>query len=245
LIDKLDVELIRELFQGIPGSPIRPEIKLSYRALANRLGVSEGTIRTRVGRLEEPGFIQGYAVHPHPSLIDVEVYAVSCEVSSPSKQSVVDTLKLVEGVYVMVDYHGPFIGLVLLSPSQNFLKRKVELISKLSGSGKAYPTRIPFPPCRYSLSQLDWRIILSLQRDVKKSYQRVAREIDVSTRTVKRRITSLIRAGAVFLLPSADEAALKGTLRADLWVEWPREGKREIQEKILEIVHEYSFWSLD
>ncbi len=245
MIDKLDVELIRELFQGLPTSPIRPEIKLSSLAISRRLGVSEGTIRTRVKRLEESGFIRGYAIHPNPSLIDAEVHAITFDVSSSSKQSVVDELRLLEGTYVLVDYHGPFVGMVVLCPipSENFLKRKIELVSRLAGTDRLHLAQIPFPPNSGQMSLLDWKILLSLKEDLAKSYEQVSRELNISARTVKRRINQVTRGGAAFLLPSTDETALRGTLRADLCVKWAEKGGQEAQKKIMETVKEYCFFN--
>jgi DNA-binding Lrp family transcriptional regulator len=245
LIDKFDVELVRELFQGLPTSPIRPEIKLSFRAISRRLGLSEGAIRARARRLEESGFIRGYAVHPNPSLIDAEVHAITFDVRSQPKQSVVDELRLVEGVYVLVDYHGPFVGVVLLcpTPTESFLKRKIDLISRIAGTDRLWVSQIPFPPFPGQISLLDWKILLSLKEDLAKSYEQVSRELKISSRTVKRRMSLISRRGAAFLLPSTDEAALQGTLRADLCVKWVERGWERAQEKIMDIVKDYCFFN--
>jgi Lrp/AsnC family transcriptional regulator for asnA, asnC and gidA len=47
-IDNLDIEIIREL---------QKDARMHYKKIASKLGVAEGTIRNRVGRMTQSGFL--------------------------------------------------------------------------------------------------------------------------------------------------------------------------------------------
>ncbi len=242
-LDKTDIAIVRELFQGLPSSPIRPETKLSFRQVAKRLGLAEGTVRSRTKKLVDSGFIRGWAVHPNPGLLGLSVGVLGFEVGVSPKREVVEKLRLVEGNLLLVDYHKSYVGMVFFYDDAGSLRRKVDLISKIAAASEQSFYRVPFLPCRYRLSLTDWMIVLSLQEDHKKSYRKVGAELGLSARTVMRRVERMCKEGATFLLASANERALKGATRADLMVKWGDASVRaEAQENVLRVADEFCFF---
>ena len=66
-LDALDWQILRELQQ---------EARLSYNALARRVGLSAPAVAERVRRLEEAGVIVGYRAEVDPAKVGLQVMAV-------------------------------------------------------------------------------------------------------------------------------------------------------------------------
>ena len=79
-------------------------------------------------------------------------------------------------------------------------KKSGELISKIAESQEMIFTNEAFPSCNVKLSSDDLRIIRAFHRDPMKSYVQVAKELHLSPRTIKRRITKLSDEEALYLV---------------------------------------------
>lgn len=243
-MDRLDVAVIRELLQGSPTSPTRPEIRLSFRAVARRLQVSEGTVRARAKNLIDSGFIRGWAVHPNPNLLGLSERVLLVEASERPKRAAVEKLLLVEGTVLLVNYHGSAVGIIFFYTDEKSLQRKTDLVAKVAGGTVVASGDIQFPPCDLRLGPVDWKILASLQRRIGAPFPEIARELGLSARTVKRRVTRMTKAGAAFVLASGDESKLTDTVRCDLIVLWgdPRL-RAAAQAELLRLLDDYNFYS--
>lgn len=243
-MDKLDIAIIRELFQGKPTSPTRPEIKLSYRAVAKRLHSSEGTVRTRARKLVDSGFIRGWVIHPNLNTMGLRECVLLVDAGGGPKGSVVERLGLIEGTVLLVNYHGTGIGMVFIYKDEKSLRRKLDLIAKVAGGPVQWYADIPYPPCSLTLGLVDWRIIACLQRRISSSYADVGRELGLSARSIKRRVVRMTAGGAAFILASGDESKLRDTLRCDLHVRWGDPDLRGPSEaELLRFLEDYNFFS--
>jgi len=118
---------------------------------------------------------------------------------------------------------------------------RTELISTVAGARSAKLTRVPFPKSTVSLSKPDWRIISRLQRNVDKSLKEISEELQISTRTVKRRMARLVKNSVIFTLASANVSAIRGAVMADLVVEYDSPDVRpQVDKMLLERLEPYS-----
>ena len=243
-MDKLDVAVVRELLQGSPNSPTRPEVRLSFRAVARRLQVSEGTVRARAKKLVDSGFIRGWAVHLNPNLLGLRERAVMVDVIGGSKRAAVEKLLLIEGTVLLVNYHGTGVGMIFFYKDEKSLRRKLDLIAMVAGGAVHSSGDIPYPSCDLRLSLVDWKILASLQKRPGGSYAEIAKELGLSARTVKRRMTRMTKGSAAFILVSGDEAKLTGTVRCDLHVKWGDPRLRpEAEAALLRLLQDFNFFS--
>jgi len=75
----------------------------------------------------------------------------------------------------------------------------------------------------------DWRIVSSLRRDPWRNVGDVARDVGVSTRTVRRRLTAMIEGGAFNLLPLGDVKRSAG-LTYQFFLRLESSKKRKVDE---------------
>jgi DNA-binding Lrp family transcriptional regulator len=145
-LDKLDIKIIRELYQGQPVSLLRQGPRESFRAMGKKLGVSDGTVRERLGRLTRSGLIKGGPLQVNSDLLGLNMGVLSIDIeSSTPKKELVEKLSLIDGVFLVQTHVGSHVGIMFFYEDDKSLKRRVGLISKVASARSAKFTRMPFP----------------------------------------------------------------------------------------------------
>jgi DNA-binding Lrp family transcriptional regulator len=242
-LDSLDIKVMRELFQGRPTAPSRPEATLSYAKVAKRLGVSEESVRGRAKKLIDSGFIRGWMPHTNPNFLRVKTRIAIVDAKDSANERAVRQLQLLDNTVLVIDYHGSAIGTVFFYSDEKALDTRLALIRSIA-EGPIYATwDIVYPPCDLTLTITDWNIVSAMQRAPDAPVSKIARTAGVSTRTVRRRVARMTGALALFQLASADETKLKGTFRTDLIVRWKKGADlRAAQAKLMSILDDYYFF---
>ncbi len=97
-MDETDQQLI---------SLLRKDARTSVATLANKLGVSRGTVSNRVTKLEDTGIIVGYTVRLRPDAQPAEISAwMSVAVEGNQTRAVIASLLGEPGVAVLHDTNG-------------------------------------------------------------------------------------------------------------------------------------------
>src|SRR4029077_6113829 len=159
-MDKLDIKIIRELYQGQPIPDLRRGPRDSFRVMGRKLGVSDGTVRERLGKLTRSGLIRSGPLQVNGDLLGVNLGVLSMDVEpSTQKDKLVEKLSLIDGVFLVQTHVGTLIGIMLYYEDGKSLERRLSLIASVSGARGAKFTRLPLPKSGVSLSKTDWRIL--------------------------------------------------------------------------------------
>ncbi|MDA4115769.1 MAG: winged helix-turn-helix domain-containing protein [Thaumarchaeota archaeon] len=103
-------------------------------------------------------------------------------------------------------------------------------------------TRVPFPESFISLTKSDWNIISKLEMNVDKSLKEVSEELQISSRTVKRRMARLVKNNIIFTLASANVGAIREAVMADLVVEYDTPALRpRVDKMLLDLLEPYYY----
>jgi DNA-binding Lrp family transcriptional regulator len=242
-MDKLDIKIIRELFQPTPFAPSREGQRKSFRRMGKKLGVSGEVVAKRVDRLVLSGFIRGFPLFLNMNLLGLKAGALVMDVdpSTPRKE-LAEKLSLINGLLIVQSHVGGFIGIVFCCEDHESLQKKADLISTVAGARSTKLTRVPFPENSVSLSRSDWNIISQLEENVDKSLKEISEELQISTRTVKRRMAKLVKNNIIFTLASANVGAIRDAIMADLVVEYDSPDVRPaIDKMLLELLDPYYF----
>jgi DNA-binding Lrp family transcriptional regulator len=242
-MDKLDVKIIRELLQPTPFVPTREGQRGSFRAMGKKLGVSDFVVAKRVDRLVSSGFIKGF-----PLLLNMDflgliagVLVLDVEASTPRKE-LAEKLSLIDGLVIVMTHLSGSVGVIFCCKEGESLQKKADLISAVAGAHSAKLTRMPFPKSTLSLSNSDWRIISKLQRNVDMPFREISEELQMSTRTVRRRMVRMIKGGVIFTLASVDVTAIREAVMAELVVEYDGSSPRpQVDKMLLELLEPYYF----
>ncbi|MFI5419356.1 MAG: Lrp/AsnC family transcriptional regulator [Nitrososphaerales archaeon] len=244
-MDKLDIQILRELTQAQSLLPAKPGLGLSYREIARKLDVSAGTVRNRISLMYSAGTIKGSSVYPNPRILDVQVggYAIDID-SALSKSDVVEKLKLVDGMLFIQNFHGTLLGIAFVYEDEQSRMEKLDEFHRLAGARGGNFTRVLYPECTTSLTWPEWKLVQRLSERSFKTYGELAKEFEVSVRTLKRRIAKIISEKWILSVPTMDYKAIGGGLPADLIVSFTRpELRAEAETTIFSIAADYMIYA--
>lgn len=209
---RTEVAILRELMS--PHS-LQWDIRTSLADVAAKVGVSEDTVRRRLQKLYDVGFIRHWELVVNPSLLGLTGAVVEMTVGDPSeKEALLRRVKRVDRVRWIFSYYNDGLATILFYEDEASLTRTLDLIAPASGELEVSDWSVP--PCRLRLSKTDWRLIWSLRHDPRKVYSAIAKELGVSTRTAVRRIGRMSKARAFFLNADLDVRRLRGVVPCDL-----------------------------
>ena len=240
-MDKLDVKILRELALNRANSPFPSDVRVPYRTIAERLQVDEDTVRNRIKKFDQIGFLRNWQLAMNPNLIGLKLVRIAFDFPFPtSKEDLIRKLKLIQGVLAIITHFGRSLGVILSYENEKSLRRQIELIQRMSNAENLVKGNIPLPECGIVLSKTDWNIIRSLQRNPHKPYHAVSKELGLSSKTVKRRLDRLIREKAIFLIANLNPKASHDVVFVDLLVFYTSlESKSEVDRKISSEFDEY------
>ncbi len=242
-MDRLDIRILRELMQGEPLLliwPARARARPALKLVGKKLGVAESTVRSRLEKLSR--LVSEGTLLVNPSLLRERHGILAFDVPGfARKQMVIDELKLIEGMFIVLDFVGPGVFAAFFYSDEPSLNKKISLIADISGCGnnKTF-SNVLFPKCDQRLSRTDLQIIASRLADMNKSGGEIAQELRISSRTVKRRFAKMAQEGAISPVLSVNVSGLKDCVYCILMVTCKKGDSRAATEaKILSMVDDY------
>jgi DNA-binding Lrp family transcriptional regulator len=213
-MDELDVKIIRSLISERAVSPSNASVKLSLRAVATRLGADDMTVRYRYKRLIDSGCMPVWSLLVNPAFFGYRVTDVMVDVQPESaKPDMIRKLKLVNEITGMVNFYGRAISLFAIYNGDESRSRTIELISRITNAERITQSRIPMPQSMTkNLSEVDMAIIRSLSNDARKSSTLVAKELGLSSKTVRKRVDRLRKENTILPLPVLNMASIPGLI---------------------------------
>ena len=102
-------------------------------------------------------------------------------------------------MWVIFNNYGSTMTLGLQYDDETQLKKRIELMSRIANSENVVVhEEIPFPPCAFRFKRSDLEIIRCVQGSPTMTYSEVGRQLQLSIRTVRRRLNTMVREGALF-----------------------------------------------
>lgn len=191
-------EIMKELW----GSPSRWSARKTSAGMASSLGIDEDTVRNRIRRMKEGGFLLGWRMFPNPQLIGRESAFIYVQLRDRADaEKALPAILEGEGVVTVSRLMGGSLLAMVFDDLEH--RSSNSLAEEFDGSTMLAPG-LQFPPTAYRMASLDWRILLRLLRDAERPAADVAGEVGVSARTVRNRLNRMMDGNAVFSAPVTD-----------------------------------------
>jgi len=175
------------------------ERRPSAAKMGKKLELDEKTVRVRVNKMEQSGFVKYYQATPSLALFGmrrVSIFRFEA-LNLSTKYALINRLHEVPRLVESSDYLGPFIkGSIAGASSEEArieaegLAAHYELSTELLGDRE-----IVAPTSR--LDMLDWQIIKELRYDAESSDKNLAEVLRVTQRVIGYRVSKLLGSGAI------------------------------------------------
>lgn len=211
-MDELDLKIFRAILSERAVAPSRSQVTSSLRSIATRLGADDMTVNYRYKRLQRSGAMSGWRLLVNPTFFGYRMLDVTVDVQPESaKQDMIRKLKLVHEVTGLFDFYGKPLKVILIYNSKQSLSRIIELISRITNTEIMTQFHLPLPQCRTErLTETDVAIIRALSHDARRSLAQVARQLGLSTTTVRNRLGRLRMENTVFAFPTFNIVGIPG-----------------------------------
>ncbi|HEX9708984.1 MAG TPA: AsnC family transcriptional regulator, partial [Candidatus Thermoplasmatota archaeon] len=239
-MDPLDLKILRSMGVRPYGpKPSDPE-SLRVARVAKAIGVEPETVRARLARMEQSGFLRCYQVYPNLAHLGLQGSAYLFRVADDDKKAdAIEKAALVDGLTEVHNFLGAEMCLDLAYRSPAELSRKLKLLSEITGDRA--PERFydrEMPRVSRPLAPMDWRILKALRGRAKRPLGEVAEEVGASVKTVRRRHARMGAEGSFFAVPAVDASRAPGVILYELLFYTSPGAARSAVPRILELLRE-------
>jgi DNA-binding Lrp family transcriptional regulator len=203
-------------------SPSQWNVRRSYTDVARKLGVDEETVRNRLRMMKEMGLLLGWRLIVNARLLGMESSNFVLEFQEPeAKEASIPHIRELDGVVLIQNFFGKALQVTIFhAEGDGFKWRDSEIIDSPASEARLVTRwKVSLPRCEHKPKEIDWRIIGSMLRNAERKFPEVARELKVSTRTVKRRVNLMMGSSAFFIQPVLDLRKAVGVTPCQLLIE--------------------------
>jgi DNA-binding Lrp family transcriptional regulator len=213
--------------------------------VASRLRMDKKTVRLRIKKMEDTGFIKYYQATPDLALFGLRsqgLYRFDA-MNITTKYGVLEHTQGLPGVVEVFDYLGPTISVSIAGASSINVQQLADGIAarfelnKLSLGDRSIRERHSRP------DRLDWQIISKLRYDARCSSTEVADALSITPRMAGYRIDKLLDSGAVFLRAVINTQKQEGLIFYELGISIDEQRRGTISRQ-LEEKFQAKLWSM-
>lgn len=218
---------------------------ISPREIADKLGVSERTVRLRIRGMEKSGFIKYYQAVPNLKLFGIgsmEMYNFEA-IDVQSKREALQYVLGRAAVLTVSDYVGPFFTTTMTGASTSEIAGLVTKLSdelKLARSVKLNERNLV--DAGLLPNRLDWQILKRLRYDALCPGKEIANSLSISYRMVEYRISKML-ASRVFFLKGMIDFQQPGIVFYALYLQVDPASQIDVLKKFNQM-HSESLWSV-
>lgn len=229
---------------------------LSYKAFADghvspvevgrKLGLDGKTVRVRVRKMEESGFIKYYQAMPNFALFGLRsMGSFRFEaLNLTTKFSVLQSIHEVQGLVEASDYLGPFLSATIAGETSEEVQKVADGLSmRYELSQKSLGSRAVREPLS-KLDGLDWQTIQKLRYEAKSTTKDIAYALSATPRMVSYRITKLLNSGAVTIRAVIDAQKQEGLIFYELEIGVNEESRATVVRQLKDRFGE-GLWSMN
>ena len=190
------------------------ERRISPSEIGKKLGLDEKTVRLRVKKMEEDGFVKYYQVVPNLALFNLQsrMYGFQARDIS-SKHQAIESLQVTPRVVEIIDTLGEGFSVTLAGPSSDEVDRLALETKNRLHLGRAFKA-VDWPAVTPMMtpSRLDWQIVQACRYDALCSATDIAEKLSITPRMVEYRMNKLLESRACFIKAMIDVQSQKGII---------------------------------
>ena len=244
-MDAKDVRIFCEIaFKGLDYDSFTDR-RVSPLAIGRKLGLDEKTVRVRVKKMEDDGFIKYYQAMPSLALFQLKnmnTYRFEA-LNIATKQRVIEHIQELTYIVEAIDYLGQVVSVSITGTSSEEIDR---VASGLANTFELYKwilgSRIIKKPVSVA-DRLDWQIIQELRYDALSSVKELSESLSITPRMVEYRIKKLLASEMLLVRAIINSQKQQGLIFYELEMSVDETKRYEVIKRLSEIYAE-KLWSV-
>ena len=244
-MDAKDVRIFCEIaFKGLDYDSFTDR-RVSPLAIGRKLGLDEKTVRVRVKKMEDDGFIKYYQAMPSLALFQLKntnTYRFEA-LNIATKHRVIEYIQELPFIVEAIDYLGQVVSVSISGTSSeeidqvaSGLASRFELYKWILGS------RIIREPVSVA-DRLDWQIIQELRYDALSGVKELSESLSITPRMIEYRIKKLLGSDMLLVRAIISSQKQQGLIFYELEMSVDETKQYEVIKRLSEIYAE-KLWSV-
>jgi DNA-binding Lrp family transcriptional regulator len=244
-LDAKDVRIFCEIaFKGLDYDSFTDR-RVSPLAIGRKLGLDEKTVRVRVKKMEDDGFIKYYQAMPSLALFQLKnmnTYRFEA-LNIATKQRVIEHIQELTYIVEAIDYLGQVVSVSITGTSSEEIDR---VASDLANTFELYKwilgSRIIKKPVSVA-DRLDWQIIQELRYDALSGVKELSESLSITPRMIEYRIKKLLASEMLLVRAIINSQKQQGLIFYELEMSVDETKRYEVIKRLSEIYAE-KLWSV-
>jgi DNA-binding Lrp family transcriptional regulator len=244
-LDAKDVRIFCEIaFKGLDYDSFTDR-RVSPLAIGRKLGLDEKTVRVRVKKMEDDGFIKYYQAMPNLALFQLKnMNTFRFEaLNIATKHRVLEYVQELPFIVEAIDYLGQVASISISGTSSEEIGQVAdELVNRFELYKWVLGNRIIREPVSM-VDKLDWQIIQKLRYDALSSIKEISDSLSITPRMVEYRIKKLLGSGTLLVRAIINSQKQQGLIFYELEISVDEAKQYEVIKRLSEIYAE-KLWSV-
>jgi DNA-binding Lrp family transcriptional regulator len=244
-LDAKDVRIFCEIaFKGLDYDSFTDR-RVSPLAIGRKLGLDEKTVRVRVKKMEDDGFIKYYQAMPSLALFQLKnmnTYRFEA-LNIATKHRVIEHIQELPFIVEAIDYLGQVVSVSISGTSSEEID---QVASRLVNRFELYKwilgSRVIKEPVSVA-DRLDWQIIQELRYDALSGAKELAESLSITQRMVEYRIKKLLGSDMLLVRAIINSQKQQGLIFYELEMSVDETKQYEVIKRLSEIYAE-KLWSV-
>jgi DNA-binding Lrp family transcriptional regulator len=244
-LDAKDVRIFCEIaFKGLDYDSFTDR-RVSPLAIGRKLGLDEKTVRVRVKKMEDDGFIKYYQAMPSLALFqlkNVNTYRFEA-LNIATKHRVIEHIQELPFIVEAIDYLGQVVSVSISGTSSEEIDQMVSgLVNRFELYKWILGSRVIKEPVSVA-DRLDWQIIQELRYDALSGAKELSESLSITQRMVEYRIKKLLGSDMLLVRAIINSQKQQGLIFYELEMSVDETKQYEVIKRLSEIYAE-KLWSV-
>jgi DNA-binding Lrp family transcriptional regulator len=244
-LDAKDVRIFCEIaFKGLDYDSFTDR-RVSPLAIGRKLGLDEKTVRIRVKKMENDGFIKYYQATPSLALFqlkDISTFRFEA-LNIATKHRVIEYIQELPFIVEAIDYLGQVVSVNITGISSEEID---QVASRIAYRFELYKwflgSRIIREP-KSAVDRLDWQIIQELRYDALSGTKDLSKSLSITPRMIEYRIKKLLGSDILLVRAIIDSQKQQGLIFYELEMSVDEAKRYDVIKRLSEIYTE-KLWSV-
>ncbi len=244
-LDATDIMIFCEIaFKGLDYDSFTDR-RVSPLAIGRKLRLDEKTVRARVKKMEDAGFIKYYQAMPSLALFQLKnmiTYRFEA-LNIATKHRVIEHVQKLSFIVEAIDYLGQIISLSITGSSTDGIDQAAsELANRFELHKRFLGTGMIKEPVSMA-DRLDWQIIQKLRYDALSGAKELSKSLSITPRMAEYRIKKLLGSDMLLIRAIINSQKQEGLIFYELEISVDERKQYEVVKRLREIYAE-RMWSV-